>query len=120
MLYAGILVALGWFLGANYSQGLKYFGAFSWLMFVVVVVAIIVIWQGKRRRDKRVVKREAARFEADHGRTRTRSRRISTQTTADYSASRVTRIPTRPAARDCRCRRVMRCSQRFARRAPTA
>jgi membrane-associated protein len=68
VLYAGILVALGWFLGANYSQGLKYFGAFSWLMFVIVVVAIIVIWQGKRRRDKRIVKREAARYEAQHGR----------------------------------------------------
>jgi membrane protein DedA with SNARE-associated domain len=68
VLYAGILVALGWFLGENYSQGLKYFGAFSWLMFVLVVVAIVVIWQGKRRRDRRVVRREAARFEAEHGR----------------------------------------------------
>ena len=68
VLYAGILVALGWFLGENFSQGLKYFGAFSWVMFIVVIVVIIVIWQGKRRRDKRVVKREAARFEAEHGR----------------------------------------------------
>ncbi len=38
VLYAGILVALGWFLGENFRQGLKYFGAFSWLMFVVVIV----------------------------------------------------------------------------------
>ena len=52
VLYAGILVALGWFLGENFRQGLKYFGAFSWLMFIVVLVMIIVIWQGKRRRDK--------------------------------------------------------------------
>jgi len=68
ILYAGILVALGWFLGENFRQGLKYFGAFSWLMFLVVIVMIIVIWQGKRRRDKRVVRRQAARFEAEHGR----------------------------------------------------
>jgi membrane protein DedA with SNARE-associated domain len=68
VLYAGILVALGWFLGANFQQGLKYFGAFSWVMFIVVLIGIVAVWQGKRRRDKRVVKRQAARFEADHGR----------------------------------------------------
>lgn len=91
VLYAGILVALGWFLGANYSQGLKYFGAFSWLMFFLVVVAIIVIWQGKRRRDKRIVKREAARFEAQHGRIDSadcdRFERDSTATAAEEPAS---------------------------------
>ncbi len=68
VLYAGILVALGWFLGANFQQGLRYFGAFSWIMFIVVLVAIVVGWQGKRRRDKRVVRRQAARFETEHGR----------------------------------------------------
>jgi len=66
VLYAGILVALGWFLGENFRQGLKYFGAFSWLMFIIVLVMIIVIWQGKRRRDKRVIMRQAALFEAEH------------------------------------------------------
>jgi membrane protein DedA with SNARE-associated domain len=66
VLYAGILVALGWFLGENFRQGLKYFGAFSWLMFLVVIIGIIVLWQGKRRRDKRVVMRQAALLEAEH------------------------------------------------------
>lgn len=68
LLYAGILVAVGWFLGANFQQGLKYFGAFSWLMFVVVVVVVVVLWQGRRRQGKRLVARESARFESEHGR----------------------------------------------------
>jgi len=68
VMYAGILIAVGWFLGANFQQGLKYFGAFSWLMFVIVVVIIIVMWQGKRVRDRRVVAREAATYEKEHGR----------------------------------------------------
>lgn len=68
LMYAGILIAVGWFLGANFQQGLKYFGAFSWLMFVIVVVVVVALWQGKRRRDKRLVARQSARFEAEHGR----------------------------------------------------
>ena len=68
VLYAGILVALGWFLGENFQQGLRYFGAFSWAMFLIVVVVFIVGWQGKRRRDKRIVARRAATFETQHGR----------------------------------------------------
>jgi membrane-associated protein len=68
VMYAGILVAVGWFLGANFQQGLKYFGAFSWVMFVLVVVVGFVLWQGKRRRDARVVARNAAEYEAEHGR----------------------------------------------------
>ena len=66
VLYAGIRVALGRFLGETFRQGLKYFGAFSWLMFIVVIVMIIVIWQGKRRRDKRVIMRQVALLEAEH------------------------------------------------------
>ena len=68
VMYSGILIGVGWFLGANFQQGLKYFGAFSWLMFLVVLVAVIVTWRTKRRRDRLAVEREAARFEADHGR----------------------------------------------------
>lgn len=68
LMYAAILVAVGWFLGANFEQGLKYFGAFSWLMFAGVAVVGIVMWQGKRRRDRRVVERHAAQYEAQHGR----------------------------------------------------
>lgn len=68
VLYSGILIGVGWFLGANFEQGLKYFGAFSWLMFVVVVVAAVAMWQGKRRRDASVVRLQAAKFEAEHGR----------------------------------------------------
>jgi membrane-associated protein len=80
VLYAGILVALGWFLGENFRQGLKYFGAFSWLMFLVVVVGIIVLWQGKRRRDKRVVKRQAALFEAEHAQAEAAEASVSNET----------------------------------------
>lgn len=68
LMYAAILVAVGWFLGANFQQGLKYFGAFSWVMFLLVAIVAIAMWQGKRRRDKRVVGRHAAQFEAEHGR----------------------------------------------------
>lgn len=64
VMYASILVGLGWFLGENFRQGLRYFGAFSWVMFVIVLVFIVVIWQGKRRRDKRVIERATAQFEA--------------------------------------------------------
>jgi membrane-associated protein len=68
LMYAGILIAVGWFLGANFQQGLKYYGAFSWLMFVILIVIVTVAVQGKRRRDRLVVAREAASYEAEHGR----------------------------------------------------
>ncbi|NTU72376.1 MAG: DedA family protein [Coriobacteriia bacterium] len=67
VMYAGILVGVGWFLGENFQQGLKYFGAFSWLLFVIVFVVAAVGWYGKRRRDKRVLALGAARYEAAHG-----------------------------------------------------
>jgi len=67
-MYAGILVAIGWFLGANFRAGLKYLGAFGWVVFVVAVVAAIVLWRRKRARDRRVMAEEAAEFEAEHGR----------------------------------------------------
>jgi membrane-associated protein len=65
--YAGILVGIGWFLGANFRQGLAYLGAFSWLVFVLVVAGGIVLWIAKRRHDRRVIHEEAAEFETEHG-----------------------------------------------------
>jgi len=64
--YAAILVAVGWFLGANFQAGLKYFGAFSWLLFVVVAVAGIGLFVAKRRHDTRLVAENAAEFIEEH------------------------------------------------------
>lgn len=66
--YAAILVAIGWFLGANFRAGLKYLGAFGWVVFVVAIALLIVAWRAKRGRDARIVSEEAAEFEAEHGR----------------------------------------------------
>ena len=66
--YAGILLAVGWFLGANFRAGLKYFGAFSWVAFLAVVVMVVVAWRSKRRHDAKLLAEKAAEFEADHGR----------------------------------------------------
>ena len=65
--YAGVLVGIGWFLGANFRQGLAYLGAFSWLVFVLVAVGGIALWIVKRRRDRRIIAEEAEEFEAEHG-----------------------------------------------------
>jgi membrane-associated protein len=65
--YAGLLVGIGWFLGANFRQGLAYLGAFSWLVFAVIVVVGIALWIGKRRHDRRLLSIEAAEFENEHG-----------------------------------------------------
>ena len=64
--YAAILVGVGWFLGANFQAGLKYFGAFSWLMFVAIVVVGVGLFEAKRRHDKRLLTENAAEFEVDH------------------------------------------------------
>ena len=66
--YACVLMAVGWFLGENFQAGLKYFGAFSWLLFLVVVVVIAVLLTGKRKHDRKLLAEEAAAFEAEHGR----------------------------------------------------
>ena len=66
--YAGILLAAGWFLGANFRAGLKYFGAFSWVAFLAVLVAAVVAWRSKRRHDAKLLAERAAEFEAEHGR----------------------------------------------------
>lgn len=63
--YSTVLVAAGWFLGENFRVGLKYFGALSWVGFVLVVAAVIVLWVGKRRHDKRLVAENAAEFEEE-------------------------------------------------------
>ncbi len=42
--YAGILVGIGWFLGANFEQGLAYLGAFSWLVFARSWSAASCFW----------------------------------------------------------------------------
>jgi membrane protein DedA with SNARE-associated domain len=65
--YAGLLVGIGWFLGANFRQGLAYLGAFSWLVFALVVVGGIALWTYKRRHDRRMIAEEAAGFESEHG-----------------------------------------------------
>jgi len=65
--YAAILVGIGWFLGANFRQGLAYLGAFSWLVFALIVVGGILLWVGKRRHDRRMVAEQAADYEAEHG-----------------------------------------------------
>ena len=64
--YAAILVGVGWFLGANFQAGLKYFGAFSWLMFVAIVVVGIGLFVVKRRHDERLLAENAAEFVEDH------------------------------------------------------
>jgi membrane protein DedA with SNARE-associated domain len=65
--YAGLLVGIGWFLGANFRQGLAYLGAFSWLVFAVVVVGGGALLVYKRRHDRRMILAEAADFESEHG-----------------------------------------------------
>jgi membrane protein DedA with SNARE-associated domain len=65
--YAGLLVAIGWFLGANFRQGLAYLGAFSWLVFAMIVVGGVALWVFKRRHDRRLLNREAAEYESEHG-----------------------------------------------------
>jgi len=64
--YAGILVGVGWFLGANFQAGLKYLGAFSWIVFVAVVIVGMVLWVSKRRHDRRLVDQLEAEFDAEH------------------------------------------------------
>jgi len=66
--YSAVLVAMGWFLGANFRQGLAYLGAFSWLVFAIIVAAGIALWAGKRRHDRRLLARQAAEYESTHGR----------------------------------------------------
>jgi len=65
--YAGLLVGIGWFFGANFRQGLAYLGAFSWLVFAIIVVGAAALWIAKRRHDRRLLKQEAAEYEAEHG-----------------------------------------------------
>jgi len=65
--YAGLLVGIGWFLGANFRQGLAYLGAFSWFVFALIIVVGIALWVGKRRHDRRLLRTEAAEYEIEHG-----------------------------------------------------
>lgn len=65
LVYASVLVGVGWFLGENFRVGLKFFGAFSWLALVLVVGAGATLWYGKRRRDKRIVATNAEAFEEE-------------------------------------------------------
>jgi membrane protein DedA with SNARE-associated domain len=63
--YSAILVGVGWFLGANFRAGLKYFGALSWVGFAVVVAVAVALWLVKHRHDKRLVAENAAEFEEE-------------------------------------------------------
>lgn len=65
LFYSTVLVAVGWFLGANFQVGLKYFGAFSWVGLVLVVAVGVALWIGKRRHDRRLVAENAAEFEQE-------------------------------------------------------
>ncbi|MDR3687159.1 MAG: DedA family protein [Coriobacteriia bacterium] len=60
--YSAALVGVGWFLGANFRVGLKYFGAVSWVGFAIVAVGV-ALWIAKRRHDRRLVARNAEEFE---------------------------------------------------------
>lgn len=64
--YAAIIIAVGWFLGANFRAGLKYFGAFSWLLFVVLVVIVVMGARSKRRHDQRLLAEKAEEYEQEH------------------------------------------------------
>jgi len=64
--YAAILVAVGWFFGANFKAGLKYFGVFSWFLFAVIIAVGIALFVGKRRHDRRLLATSAAEFEQEH------------------------------------------------------
>jgi len=70
--YAAILVAAGWFLGANFQAGLKYFGAFSWLLFAAVIAVGVALFVGKRRHDRRLLADSAEEFEQEHPGARAR------------------------------------------------
>ena len=63
--YGCALVGVGWFLGENFRVGLKYFGAFSWLALMAISAVGVVLWVGKRRRDKRLIATNAEAFEED-------------------------------------------------------
>ena len=65
--YAGLLVGIGWFLGANFRQGLAYLGAFSWVVFAGIAVSVIALWIGKRRHDRKMIAEESAEYETEHG-----------------------------------------------------
>jgi prolipoprotein diacylglyceryltransferase len=56
---------VGWFLGANFRVGLKYFGALSWVGFALVVGVAVALWMAKRRHDNRLVAENAAEFEEE-------------------------------------------------------
>jgi membrane protein DedA with SNARE-associated domain len=75
LVYAGVIVGVGWFLGDNFRVGLKYFGAFSWLLFVAVVAGAVALTLAKRKRDKRLIAKEAAAFEQEHAEQHERDRR---------------------------------------------
>jgi membrane-associated protein len=66
LLYSAILVGVGWFLGDNFRSGLKYFGAFSWLMLAAVVTVGLWLFTRKRRHDRRLVAKNAAEYERAH------------------------------------------------------
>lgn len=65
--YACILVAVGWFFGANFRTGLRYMGAFSWLVLAVVAIVAVVLWRAKRSHDRALLEELDAEFDAEHG-----------------------------------------------------
>jgi membrane-associated protein len=65
LVYCSGLVGIGWFLGANFRIGLKYFGAMSWLMLFVVFAGGIWLWTRKRSHDQKLIAKNAADFEED-------------------------------------------------------
>ncbi|NTW28776.1 MAG: DedA family protein [Coriobacteriia bacterium] len=66
-LYVSVLVGIGTFLGANFEAGLKLLGGFSWGVFAVVIVAVVVLWRARKRRQRVMVAELDAEYEAEHG-----------------------------------------------------
>jgi len=67
VLYAGLLVGIGWFLGSNFQSGLRYLGAFSWVVLAGVAVAGIGAWIANQRRVRRKIAEGAAEYEEEFG-----------------------------------------------------
>ena len=80
--YSAILVGVGWFLGANFQVGLKYFGAVSWVGFAIVAVGV-ALWFAKRRHDRRLVAENAEEFVEDEAAIQAADEAAEATATAD-------------------------------------
>ncbi len=65
--YAGLLTGIGWFLGSRFQQGLKYLGAFSWVVLAAIALVAGGAWIANQRRVRRKIAEGAAEYEEEHG-----------------------------------------------------